>query len=273
MLKTENQRRSKLSELLVRPASPGVFLRKGRARGTQTLVVCAGDSITHGLISANYVQMLRARLAPQGYEFVNAGITGDLIWNLAERLDQVIACQPDVVTVLIGTNDTAARINDDWLNGYMKTQGLPRRPDLEWYHEQLSKIVVRLLTETNSRTALMTIPPLGEDPGSPYNTLVTQTNRVIRKVGETYGVTVLPLHDRLVAALPQQGSAPRFDEAKRLMGSAALRRLLLRQPYDSISRRHARTLLTDDVHLNESAAGIARDVVQEFLRTVADLSE
>ena len=63
--------------------SPAAFLRRGRAPATRTLVVCAGDSITHGVMSADYLAPLRAQLGRDGYAFVNAGINGNLAWNVA----------------------------------------------------------------------------------------------------------------------------------------------------------------------------------------------
>ena len=68
--------------------NPGAFLERGRQTTTRTLVVCAGDSITHGVVSANYVEMLERRFAADGYEFVNAGINGQLAYNLLQRLDE-----------------------------------------------------------------------------------------------------------------------------------------------------------------------------------------
>ena len=74
--------------------NPGAFLKRGRQTTTRTLVVCAGDSITHGVVSANYVEILERRFAADGYEFVNVGINGHLAYNLLGRLDDVVACRP-----------------------------------------------------------------------------------------------------------------------------------------------------------------------------------
>ncbi|MFV8052550.1 SGNH/GDSL hydrolase family protein [Mycobacterium sp. 48b] len=73
-------------------------------------IVCAGDSITRGKLSADYIAMLRQRPVGERAEFVRAGVNGDLAHNLLQRLDTVIAADPDVVTVLIGTNDARAGI-------------------------------------------------------------------------------------------------------------------------------------------------------------------
>ena len=43
------------------------------------------------------------------FSIVNAGINGDLAWNLLERLDDVIDCNPNHITILIGTNVNSLR--------------------------------------------------------------------------------------------------------------------------------------------------------------------
>ena len=60
---------------LVRPVAPSIYLRRRRPSGARRVVVCAGDSLTHGLISANYVTLLQDALGDRGTVFVNAGVS------------------------------------------------------------------------------------------------------------------------------------------------------------------------------------------------------
>lgn len=255
---------NRLLSRYTRPIAPGAFARAGRAVGSSEVVVCAGDSITHGVMSANYVTILQAERIDPARTFVNAGISGDLAWNLAQRLDRVIACRPDFVTVLIGTNDAAAQLSQSWAADYVKQQRLPRPPTLEWYREQLSSIIERLLAETDAQLALLTVPPIGEDLDSSANAIVDAVNDIIRAVGAAARVPVLPLHDRLVAALPAR-PAPRFDGTKRLMLRGVAARFLLRRSFDQIADRHGRALLTDDIHFSDRAARITADLLAEYL--------
>src|SRR5690242_1302903 len=70
-------------------------------------VACLGASIVHGRMSADVVAALAARLGDE-YQVVNAGVNGDLAYNARQRLPDVIACEPDYVVVLVGTNDVLA---------------------------------------------------------------------------------------------------------------------------------------------------------------------
>jgi hypothetical protein len=59
---------------------------------SERLVVCLGDSNTQGQFSANYVTRLQGRW-PE-LQFVNAGVNGQLAYNIAQRLDDVVAQDP-----------------------------------------------------------------------------------------------------------------------------------------------------------------------------------
>jgi lysophospholipase L1-like esterase len=79
-------------------------------------------------MSADYLALLRARLGSDGYEFVNAGINGNLAWNVLQRLDEVVACRPDAVTLLVGTTDVLATFGPAWEPMYRRPGGGAHRP-------------------------------------------------------------------------------------------------------------------------------------------------
>jgi len=242
---------------------PKRFLKRGRRPGTRTLVVCAGDSITHALMSADYLRMLEQALGDQGYEFVNAGWNGDLAYNLGARLDDIIDCNPDVVTILIGTNDAAAHIGDEWMRGYQTNQKPPEPLTLEYYRRVLTDIVRRIQTQTDAAIALIELPLLTEDPASQVNQLVDTYNEVVHEVADEADLPVLPLRKAMVDALPSGHVAPAFDGTRRLIGSAFGRHLLPRQAYLKISARYGFHLLTDHVHLNDRAERLIADEITE----------
>ena len=69
-------------------------------------------------------------------------MNGDLAWNGLQRLDRVIADQPDFVTILIGTNDVNATMSERNRLRYRAFNHLPiEQPTLAWYEENLRAIV------------------------------------------------------------------------------------------------------------------------------------
>ncbi len=122
------------------------------------VVVLAGDSITHGQIGENYVSLLKRRLDQSQFSLVNAGVNSHLAWNLLQRVDEIIACEPDYVTIMIGTNDAYATTSIEEAEGFVKRMKLPQTPDDLWFRENLQEFVTRLQNETSANIALISIP-------------------------------------------------------------------------------------------------------------------
>ena len=72
---------------------PQAFLNT-KSAPNQKVVVCVGDSLTHGRVSHNYVDVLDGRFSDD-YLFVNAGINSELAYNVLQRIDDIIALKPD----------------------------------------------------------------------------------------------------------------------------------------------------------------------------------
>jgi lysophospholipase L1-like esterase len=249
------------------PGSEGHTAQDGGSR----VIVCVGDSITHGSISSNYVDALASRFGAGGFEFVNAGINGDLAYNVTQRLDEIIECKPDIVTVLIGTNDVNALTNQSNLRRYRKEQHLPRTPDQEWYRENLTEIVRRLQTDTDAKIALLSIPPIGEDPSHPAFGRSVSYGEIAKEIAADTGVDYLPLGATMVGYLEEHPGKSRLSKShvRRLIVKVVFRRLVLKQSYGAISRANGNTLLTDHLHLNDTGAGLVADLIQEYLQQPA----
>ena len=245
--------------------NPGAFLERGRQTTTRTLVVCAGDSITHGVVSANYVDMLERRFAADGYEFVNAGINGQLAYNLSQRLDEVVACRPDVVTVLIGTNDVNATFSQAWEDTYRKEQKLPEKPTLAWYRLNVERIIDRLQSGTDAQIVLLDLPMLGEDLDSDMNQRVDDYNALLHAVAAEKRVTCLPLHESLRTLLPQNHAPPPYEGKKGPVIRVWIKHFMQRKSWDAVSADHGLELLTDHIHLNDKAAAVIAALIGDFL--------
>jgi acyl-CoA thioesterase I len=252
--------------------SPGAFLERGRRTTTRTLVVCAGDSITHGMVSANYVEMLERRFAAKGCEFVNAGINGNLAYNLLQRLDDVIACRPDVVTILIGTNDVNATFSQEWEDTYRKEQKLPEKPTLARYRQNVERIIDRLQSETDAQIALLDLPMLGEDLASDMNQRLADYNAVLHAVALEKGVACLPLHDRLRALLPQNHTPPIYEGKKGPVVRVWIKHFIQSKSWDAVSADYGLELLTDHIHLNDKAAAVIAALIGDFLEHIRTVS-
>ena len=105
------------------------------AADRQKVVVCVGDSLTRGNASYDYVHVLASRLEPDGYTVLNAGVNGDLAWNVLQRIDAVIRGEPAYVVLLVGTNDARACESDRAAARYERRKALPQPPDGAFFEE------------------------------------------------------------------------------------------------------------------------------------------
>jgi lysophospholipase L1-like esterase len=245
--------------------NPKSFLKRGRKSRTEKLIVCAGDSITHGIVSANYVEMLREQFKDNDYEFVNAGINGNLAWNVLQRLDDIIACQPDVVTLLVGTNDVNMTFNEEWEDMYRKQQKITEKPSLAGYCRHVESIIEQLQSETDAQLAILSLPMLGEDLDSEMNQKITDYNAALQVIAEEKGIQCLPLHQNLVALISQDHLPPAYNGKLDLMMRAIFQHYVLRKSWDAISRDNQLDVLTDHIHINDKAAGVIAKLIGDIL--------
>ncbi|HEY9160807.1 MAG TPA: GDSL-type esterase/lipase family protein [Desulfomonilia bacterium] len=247
--------------------NPREFVKNGGKHQGQKVLVCIGDSITHGRVSYDYVKLIRDNLAPKGIEVVNAGINSETAWNVLNRINDIIACNPDYITILIGTNDANGAFSPVVAEKQAKEVGLPQAPDEAWFRENLTKLCEILKSQTKARIALLSIPPIGEEPEHPAFKQAQKFSAIIRDVAQKEGVTYIPLNEKLTDMLIASGRRPRFSYSPDdfLMYSAIARHILLGQDFDKISEINGQYLLTDHLHLNGRAAGITAGLIENFV--------
>jgi len=247
---------------------PDRFL-KSRHHGTRTVIVCLGDSITHGHVSHNYVDMLEETLSKQRIAVVNAGMNGDLAYNLLSRMDGIVQCQPDVATILIGTNDVGASISEKSNDFYVKLKKLPERPTLAWFELQLRKIITRLKKETRASIAVSSLPVLGEDLSSLANRNTRLYSESIKKITSEEGIAYLPLNEEQRAYLekhPSRDAEPFTQTHSFSVFYAIIERYLFGRSLDEIGRRRGFQLTCEGVHMNRRGAEMIYELSLEFIR-------
>ncbi len=229
-------------------------------------VVCFGDSITRGQVSANFVEMLENKMDPAAYAFVNSGVNNDFSYNLLQRIDEIIALKPQIVVILIGTNDVIATLETVGLEVGLLIKGLPRPPDLDWYRANLVETVQRLKAEIGARIGLVSIPILGEDLESTPNLRVKLYNEVLKEIAGREQAGYIPVFERQAEAVyATQSGKGRAYQGDLQLSVELLASRFLGMSYDSISRREGFTLLTDGVHMNTQGAQIIAHEIEAFI--------
>jgi len=247
---------------------PGAFVASGIPPGKK-VVVCAGNSITHGRVSHNYVDELAARHRADDLVFVNAGINSELAYNLAQRIDDIKRCKPHYVTILIGTNDALAGMGKKSADKYIKTWNLPQQPTREWFKKNLIQIVDRLSSETNAKLAILSLPPITEDANSLGYKQAKLYSSVIKGIATDKKVIYLPLNEEMDKAVRQRKPTSErvFQGHERgPMYKAIFSHYILGRSWNAIADRNGSLYLTDSIHLNKRGSKIVADLIDDFIR-------
>lgn len=232
------------------------------------VLVCIGDSITHGRVSSNYVDMLTADLGQRGFYVVNAGINSELAYNVLVRMDPIIACDPDYITVFIGTNDAHGTLTTEQGEKQVKEMKLPQMPSEQWYRENLTAIVKKLKSSTRADIALLSISPIGENPADAAFLESQHYAEIVKEVAETQHVAYLGLFEAMAAYLADHPhTAPLYTQGDftRAMYTGIARHFLLGASFEDVSRKNGFLLETDYLHLNETGARMVADLIEGFV--------
>jgi lysophospholipase L1-like esterase len=248
--------------------NPSRFLKeRGSRKENAKVVACIGDSITHGTSSCNYVDMLAEKLGGRGFNFINAGINSELAYNVLQRLDEIIECDPDFVTIMIGTNDSNKSRTEDDVKKAIRQMRLPQRPTAEWYRSNLFEICRALKEKTNARIAVLAIPVITEDFNHPAFKHSLLFIDIIREVAEKEKLVYLPLRERMEDFVREHPSSTQhsFDRRQSLVKKAFARHFFLKKNWNDIGKSNGFNLLTDFVHLNCRGAEMVVDLIEDFL--------
>jgi lysophospholipase L1-like esterase len=254
--------------------NPSQFIKTGKTKPGNKVIVCVGDSITHGTVSSNYVDILSERLRGKGYDLVNAGINSELAYNVLQRIDDIVKCDPDYVTILIGTNDASASISESNAKRYIREMSLPQAPTLEWYRKNLVRVCDTLKKKSRAKIALLSLPPIGEDPDSMAYRRSDLYSRTVMEVAAMKGIAYLPLHEKMSgyikknkkgASLPYVNGFS-FNNHEFVMYKAIFEMFVLRKSLDDIARGNNFLIVSDLLHLNSRGGAMVADMIEEFVK-------
>ena len=231
------------------------------------IIACIGDSLTHGNIGQSWVDYLREEFP--NYVFLNEGINGNTAWQVLQRLDPILQCKPDLVILMIGTNDALGSFDKDSGLRYKKNNNLPEAPSLEKYKEQLPKLIDKIAIQ--SKVAICTLPPIGENIDSEVNKHVSKFNDYIELVVKQKKMRLLPVSDSLWSDINSRTYPLKSDYnskatpiLRRIMGGI-FHHYLLKKSWNDISRAKGQWILFDQIHLNERGAKIIFNLATNFI--------
>lgn len=226
----------------------------------QKTLVCLGDSITEGMIGASYVDELHACVP--SVRVINSGVNGDTVLHLLRRAERdVIAHQPDVVTIMVGLNDltTAYGLPSSKLfyRTFKNLQVALTPPRFIRAYRQLIGI---LRQRTNARIVLCTLTTIGEQLNDPAQQYVDAYSQIIRAIAAQERLPLIDVRASFVAALardPRIGPPYRIWTPVRDWLAIGLRG----QTYATLAARRGYRLTCDGAHLADVGAELVAEAM------------
>jgi acyl-CoA thioesterase I len=252
---------------------PNILLRSMNGVPGKRLVACIGDSNTHGNSGFNYVNWLKTNFESSGMEFCNAGYNSDLAWNVLQRLNPVIALNPEYIIIMVGTNDVIASLTRESAESYMQKKDLPQQPNSVFFTDSYRLIINRIREECNARIAVVSIPVIGENPGSVANQKAAAYNTLLKDLAYQYDLDYLPVFDEQISYLRKQGVDPRNGTAEESfpITRAMMMRYILGISWDKISSVQGLYLTTDKLHMNSTGGKMIASRIEHFLTRSEEL--
>jgi len=234
------------------------------------VIVCIGDSLTHGNIGDCWVENLRNEY-PKDI-FLNEGINGDVVWQVQQRVKPIQACKPDVVILMIGTNDAMASFDKKSGERYKRNNKLPETPTFKNYQKLLPELIDSL--GDVSKIALCTIPPIGEKKDSAVNDHVKKFNDFIELTANTKNITLLPVSKFLWDDLSKRTYPSRSDYdpsslpiIRRIYGGI-VHHYVFKKSWDDVGKSKGQWLLFDQIHLGERGAKIVFNIAKKYISSI-----
>jgi lysophospholipase L1-like esterase len=234
------------------------------------IIACIGDSLTHGNIGDCWVESLRDEYPED--TFLNEGINGDVVWQVQQRIEPILACKPDIVILMIGSNDAMASFNKHSGERYKHNNNLPEVPTFESYQRLLPELLDSLSDIPN--IALCTIPPVGENPDSDINQHVKMFNDFIELTASNKNISLIPVSSFLWDDLSSRTYQLRkdydpkvFPIIKRIYGGM-FHHYIFKKTWNDVAKSKGQWILFDQIHLNERGAQLVLNLVKKYISSV-----
>jgi len=234
------------------------------------IVACIGDSLTHGNIGDCWVDSLR-RVYPKD-TFLNEGINGNVVWQVHQRIKSILDCKPDIVLLMIGSNDAMASFDKDSGKRYKNNNKLPEVPTFKSYQKLLLELIDSI--SEVSKIALCTIPPIGENKDSAINNHVKKYNEFIELTAKNKNITLLPVSRLLWADLSirtypfKSDYDPNPNPIIRRIYAGLVHHYIFKKSWDDVAKSKGQWLLFDQIHLGERGAKIVFNIAKKYISSI-----
>jgi lysophospholipase L1-like esterase len=234
-------------------------------------VACLGSSSTAGRGQAfDWIGELSRRPRNARFKFLNFGVGGDLTCDALERVDTVLAGQPDRVIVWVGGNDALAMVSPK-ARRLFRIMKFASGAASEMRFDDCFGTLVRRLKSSGIRVAVCSLAPIGEAPTSdqPFqvalNAAIRDLSARIMRIACDEGVEYVPIFETFQVAIAADPGRALTSLRFLSMYRDAYRTIVLRMSPDDVGRLNGWKFHSDGIHLNGRGGMIAAELIQSYL--------
>lgn len=245
--------------------NPKTYLKNKRDDGKE-IVVLIGDSLTHGNVQPSWVNSMRKKMG-EDFEFINAGINGETTNDVLNRINEILVCDPNIATLLIGNNNLMGSFERNERN-YKKSK------QVEWSingFENEYRMIVKKLIENNITLAVSSLMSYGEEIGSDEFERTREYSKIIKKIADEFSLYYIPLFEEIEKYLIEKGgnsNLPKIENDSLIMlQNFMVKKILLKQSWDKISTDSRFKVTLDHIHFNNYSANLMESMVSEFIKS------
>ena len=249
------------------PQGRAIDYINSKSKKNQRIIACIGDSLTHGNIGQSWVDYLRQEFPND--VFLNEGINGNTAWQVIQRLDPILQCKPDLIILMIGTNDALGSFDINSGLRYKKNNELPEVPTFEKYKKHFNELIEKIGLQ--SKIAICTLPPIGENVNSEVNKHVNLFNDYIKLIANQKNLSLLPVSDALWSDIQSRTYPlkleynPKVIPLFRRIFGGIFHHYIFKKSWNDISSAKGQWILFDQIHLNERGAEIVYKLAKDFI--------
>ena len=220
-------------------------------------IVFFGDSLTWGGYGGNYVAEL-VKLLPK-HEIINSGVGGNTVLNLLNRVDEVLADNPDGIFVMVGGNDSISYSQPATRRYYEQVQNVPGGIVAP---EQFSQAYRDLLTKIQLAHVLAWVGLAPVEYNPEVVAAVQQYNALANEAAKAVNIPVLDLME----PFPPQHIQPRPPLDQAIINLIGKRSSSGWSDYEAEQKRGGYTFTFDGLHLTPQSAAQVAKLIADFLK-------
>jgi len=234
-------------------------------------ILFAGNSLTKGQIGESFVEKIKFDNIT--WEISNAGVDGDTLKNISDRLQFIISNNSmfDFIVIEAGHNDIILpQFKEKGLLFKYALQHLLRKgrqpSSKDNFRTEYLKLITYLKTKTEAKIILTTLSCINENLNSKTNQLRKEYNNIIKTIAQQANCIIADVSEEFDKILKMNNQTDYLLE--NFLNSVYIDKKICGKPNgsDRLSEKRNLKLTIDGIHLNKEGARVYKEIIEQTLK-------